>query len=71
MTSRNHDGRMRRTDRNNTGQITRREHGGAWIPLGKRTSTRCRATHDTPWSLRCTQPAGHDGEHTGRGGRRW
>lgn len=38
---------------------TTRELGGAFLPLGKHTSTRCRATHDVPWSERCVLDERH------------
>jgi hypothetical protein len=38
---------------------TERVLGGAFLPLGLRTSDRCRARHDVPYSLRCIHHAGH------------
>lgn len=39
---------------------TQRVMGGAFLPLGVRSSNRCRARHDVPYSLRCIHSAGHE-----------
>jgi len=45
------------------------------IPQTDRTSTRCRATHDVPYTLRCVLERDHIkselSEHTDRDGRTW
>lgn len=34
-------------------------------------STRCRARHDVPYSLRCIHEAGHQSQHEDKKGNRW
>jgi hypothetical protein len=45
--------------------------GGAFLPLGVRSSNRCRARHDVPYSLRCLHDAGHQSQHEDKEGNRW
>lgn len=53
--------------------ITRREHGGAFLPLSVPSSDRCRATHDVPYTLRCTLNRMHIGtaNHVDKEGNTW
>lgn len=52
---------------------TTREHGGTWLPLGVRSSDRCRATHEVPYTLRCINSAGHTSlmNHVDKEGNTW
>lgn len=43
---------------------------GVGQPIGP-VSSRCRATHDVPYTLRCLHDDGHKAQHEDKEGRRW
>lgn len=45
--------------------------GGTLLPNMVKTSGRCRATHDVPYTLRCLSTAWHRGDHLDKEGNTW